>query len=89
MTKSKLIKFDPLADEYITPAAETARAQARPRRRRAPYHRDHRTVSASVSNDLAEWLSQSAVERGMTRSALIAEILTAYRRNSDGSGVLL
>jgi len=80
MTKRKnIIQFDPFSDEHITPEIEAARRNAKPRRRVAPYHRRHKTVSASVDSELAEWLDDMAARREVTRSKLIAEILVDFR----------
>jgi len=89
MAKAKLIKFDPFADENITPEITRAKRNARPRKRKAPYHRQHKTVSASVSNELVAWLDDVAAQSGITRSQLIADVLAQFRADSDGIEELL
>jgi len=78
-TRKKIIQFDPFAADNITPEIETARRNAKPRRRVAPYHREHKTVSASVDNDLAARLDDLAARRGISRSSLISQILVDFR----------
>jgi len=69
---------DPHA-EPLTAGQQAAVANAKPRRRKPRYHREHQTVSASVSNDLARWLDALAARRTVTRSKLIAQILVEFR----------
>ena len=84
MTKKNIIQFDPFANEHITPEIVSARDNAKPRRARFRYHREHKTIALSITCAEYAQLKAAAAERGCAMAVLIRPYIDQLLADLDG-----